>query len=221
MAKGNRGGKRGTSSTVSVDSEMQSFIYDYTLPTPTGTGYKFTCEYTQGIVDGDDAKINHAKQYELLQVGSWYTDDEKDAIKVANDEHIRKAEKLLDLVQHSQTNTTLYRIENGSHQTFDIKTGNTTTVYDSYSVGDTISFGVRSTTASKSLIQDVLNGTDENLTGKKGFCTVYEIVGKKTALNIQKYSAYKYQEEYLMSGKFKVKSVTKNSNHQIVRIEQI
>ena len=117
-----------------------------------------------------------------------------------------EAKRFIKAIKDSPTSKELYRIE-----------GRPTV--PNYKVGDTIQFGIKSTSSDKEWIDKVLNDEDEGIVLKnhddeRSSCAlIFNIKGKKHALDIAKYSEYKSQNEYLISGEYQVDKISVKDNY--------
>lgn len=110
----------------------------------------------------------------------------------------KKTKMVIQEIGKSQTSKELYRIELAE------KGG-------APSPGDTITWGIRSTSTSSQFIDKCIGGAENNLqqfarNGKDAI--VYHIKGRKNALDMAGISPFDFQQEHLVYGKFKTINIS-------------
>ncbi len=172
---------------IPVSDEMAEVFKDY-----SNGKYDYYCEYSQALVSKSGQELKDAIEYVDKYSGSgWYIQD------MGIDEAKRRTREMMDIIDSQpKTQTPLYRIDRWD---FDKKEG------------DIIEWGIHSTSRDDSFVDRVLGGNEEGFLEYaeklKSRPVVFEIVGEKKHLDISKYSSFE-QQESLVFGKFKIKSIT-------------
>lgn len=170
--------KKSPADVTKLDEAMKKSIYDY-----TNGDYDDVCRYSQYLVD-PDGLMHGARQFENA-ILPYISDRDKE-----------RAEELLRLIgEQSEKEQTLFRLEIG---------------VNSSGVGDTIKMGIRSTTRDDAFVDKVfdsnMEGFDFESKNFNGEWTEYRFENVNS-LDISPLSAYKSQEEELVSGAFEVTKV--------------
>ena len=178
----------GSYGTYKISDETAEYLRNY-----TAGKYHAACEISQDIMDGKGIEPYREKALKNGEYTDIYTNLDTDIYQT------KQIMKSID--EQPITDKELVRIEAGDFE---------------YKVGDTITWGIRSTSRDTDFSRKVLERSDDGLEDKlysgyndtyKGM-TEYRIVGKKKALDISDYSNFD-QKESLVQGKFKVISVDK------------
>lgn len=182
------------SAPVSLSKDNEEYLRSY-----TAGQYDAACQISQEIAETGDCKnyIDKVKNSVLTVDGKQLTSTAYDNLN-KNIEQTKQIMKSID--SQPVKSDTLVRVETGDKE---------------YQAGDTITWGLRSTSRDTSFGEKVYNNSDEGLedklynsSGKYLGMTEFRIVGDKKSLDISKYSEYD-QQESLVKGNFKVLSVKK------------
>lgn len=172
---------------IPVSDKMAETFKDY-----SNGKYGYYCEYSQALVSKSGQELKDAIEYVDKYSGSgWYIQD------MGINEAKRRAREMMDIIDSQpKTQTPLYRIDRWN---FDKKEG------------DIIEWGIHSTSRDAGFADRVLSGNEEGFLDYaeklKSRPVVFEIVGEKKHLDISKYSSFE-QQESLVFGKFRIKSIT-------------
>ena len=193
MRYGGYGGIR--SAPVSLSKDNEEYLRSY-----TAGKYEASCQISQEIQETGDCKnyigeVKSKDKYTLF--GEEHTTDRYDNLE----KDVEQTKQLMKAIDSQPvSNDDLVRIEAGSAD---------------YKSGDTITWGIRSTSRDTEFADKVLNQSDEGMenklysqNGKYYGMTEYRIVGGKKQLDISQYSEFD-QKESLVQGKFKVLDVKK------------
>lgn len=171
-----------------LSEDLQKVLYNY-----TNGDYNHLCEYSQYIVNGS-ADISPSM---FASSKDWW---EKNRLPDITKKEKEDAETLLKtIINQPVSDEPLVRIERG------LKDVN---------VGDSMSFGLRSTSANTNLIDEIIDdkveGFEYDLLGKgnNGDWVEYKFINSKN-LDVSSISAYKDQNERIIAGNYKVVSVEK------------
>jgi hypothetical protein len=169
-----------------ITEEMKQTFKDY-----SNGKYGYYCEYSQALVSKTGKELEEAIEYVDKYATGWYIQD------MGVDEAKRRTREMMDIIDSQpKTETPLYRIDRWD---FDQKEG------------DIIEWGIHSTSRDAGFADRVLGGNEEGFVEYaerlKSRPTVFEIVGKKRHLDISEFSDFD-QQESLVFGKFKIKSIT-------------
>lgn len=190
FCSGSGGGIASTS--VSLSKENEEYLRQY-----TSGKYGACCKISQEIEETGDCKkyIQVVENDKQTLGGQVFTSERYDNLE--NDlEQTRQIMKAID--SQPVQNDELVRVETGK---------------SNLQAGDTITWGIRSTSRDTDFADKVLNQEDKGTENKlyssddKYYgMTEYRIIGNKKALDISQYSEYD-QQESLVKGNFKVLSV--------------
>lgn len=171
-----------------LSEDLQKVLYNY-----TNGDYNHLCEYSQYIVNGS-ADISPSM---FASSKDWW---EKNRLPDITKKEKEDAETILKtIINQPVSDEPLVRIERG------LKDVN---------VGDSMSFGLRSTSANTKLIDEIIDdkveGLEYDLLGKNnnGDWVEYKFINSKN-LDVSSISAYKDQNERIIAGNYKVVSVEK------------
>ncbi len=171
-----------------LPEHLQKVLYNY-----TNGDYNHLCEYSQYIVNGG-ADISPSM---FASSKDWW---EKNKLPDITKKEKEDAETLLKtIINQPVSDEHLVRIERG------LKDVN---------VGDSMSFGLRSTSANTKLIDEIIDdkveGLEYDLLGKEnnGDWVEYKFINSKN-IDVSSISAYKDQNERIIAGNYKVISVEK------------
>lgn len=170
-----------------ITEEMKQTFKDY-----TNGKYDYYCEYSQALVSKTGKDLQEAIERVDKYEGSGYYIQ-----NIGVDEAKRRTKEMMDIIDSQpETETPLYRIDRWN---FDQKEG------------DIIEWGIHSTSRDAGFADRVLGGNEEGFVEYaerlKSRPTVFEIVGKKKHLDISEFSDFD-QQESLVFGKFRIKSIT-------------
>lgn len=171
-----------------LSEDLQKVLYNY-----TNGDYNHLCEYSQYIVNGG-ADISPSM---FASSKDWW---EKNKLPDITKKEKEDAETLLKtIINQPVSDEHLVRIERG---------------LKNVDVGDSMSFGLRSTSANTNLIDEIIDdkveGLEYDLLGKanNGDWVEYKFINSKN-LDVSSISAYKEQNERIIAGNYKVVSVEK------------
>lgn len=170
-----------------ISEEMRQTFKDY-----TNGEYGYYCEYSQALVSKTGKELEEAIERVDKYEGSGYYIQ-----NIGVDEAKRRTKEMMDIIDSQpETETPLYRIDRWN---FDKKEG------------DIMEWGIHSTSRDAGFADRVLRGNEEGFVEYaeqlKSRPTVFEIVGKKKHLDISEFSDFE-QQESLVFGKFRIKSIT-------------
>lgn len=187
-------GPGGSSGAVLTD-ENKSFLKRY-----TAGEHENACKMAQDIiVDGDCTDLVNLLKRDM-QDRFWMPTDQREAGMKQIESDAKQAKEIMEVINKQPvTQDILVRVDSG---------------IDNCSVGDTLLWGIRSTSRDENFAEKVKAREIEGMKHKVySFddtylgMTVYKIVGDKKHLPIDDYSEFKDQKESLVSGKFKVVAV--------------
>lgn len=170
-----------------ITEEMKQTFKDY-----TNGKYDYYCEYSQALVSKTGKDLQEAiERVDKYEGSGWYIRN------MGVDEAKRRTKEMMDIIDSQpETETPLYRIDRWN---FDKKEG------------DIIEWGIHSTSRDAGFADRVLGGNEEGFVKYaeqlKSRPTVFEIIGKKKHFDISEFSDYD-QQESLVFGKFRIKSIT-------------
>lgn len=170
-----------------ITEEMKQTFKDY-----TNGKYDYYCEYSQALVSKTGKDLQEAiERVDKYEGSAYYIQD------IGVDEAKRRTKEMMDIIDSQpETETPLYRIDRWN---FDKKEG------------DIIEWGIHSTSRDAGFADRVLGGNEEGFVEYaerlQSRPTVFEIVGKKKHLDISEFSDFD-QQESLVFGKFRIKSIT-------------
>ena len=170
-----------------ITEEMKQTFKDY-----TNGKYSYYCEYSQALVSKTGKDLQEAIEcVDKYEGSAYYIQD------IGVDEAKRRTKEMMDIIDSQpETETPLYRIDRWN---FDKKEG------------DIIEWGIHSTSRDAGFADRVLGGNEEGFAEYaerlQSRPTVFEIIGKKKHFDISEFSDYD-QQESLVFGKFRIKSIT-------------
>ena len=170
-----------------ITEEMKQTFKDY-----SNGKYGYYCEYSQALVSKSGEALEKAiERVDKYEGSGRYIQD------MGVDEAKRRTKEMMDIIDSQpETETPLYRIDRWD---FD------------KNEGDVIEWGIHSTSRDAGFAHRVLGGNEEGFVEYaerlKSRPTVFEIVGKKKHLDISEFSDFD-QQESLVFGKFRIKSIT-------------
>ena len=189
-AAGGGAGSSGKTSTLS--KENKECLKKY-----TSGEYSEVCEISQCLVETgsvDNYKENLKRDLWKDSEGNIHTTERYENV----DSNIKNTQEIMKVIDSQPiTKDPLVRVERG---------------YADCEVGDTLAWGIRSTSRDTSFADKAVNQEDEGLRnkfyaesgeGRYLGCTEYRILGEKKHLDISEYSNFD-QKESLVQGKFKV-----------------
>lgn len=174
------------------DKRIRDYIYDY-----TNGDYLVASEYIRKLNNGssEEEAMRYVKTYFYDENKSNY--DLETSLKLANE--------LKNKIENApRKNNTLTRFEKQQ-----VEPGEK---LKEYNVGQEINYGILSTSSNEKFFDKVIEGKDkiesESLMSAFPYkYTELKFVGEKPQLDISKYSAYKDQDEVLITGKYVVEKV--------------
>lgn len=192
QASGGVSGSNGGTATLS--QENKKCLKEY-----TSGKYSEVCKISQCLAETgstDNYKENLKRDLWKDSEGNIHTTERYENV----DSNIKNTQEIMKVIDSQPiTKDPLVRVECG---------------YADYDIGDTITWGIRSTSRDTSFADKAVNQDDEGLRdkfytesgeGRYLGCTEYRILGQKKHLDISEYSNFD-QQESLVQGRFKVVS---------------